>query len=51
MIQRGVATFTLDSGTCPRWLFERMVRLGRQMVWVIVDEYGPDTFVERIAKY
>ncbi len=49
MIQRGVATFTLDSGTCPRWLFERMVRLGRQMVWVIVDEYGPDTFVERIA--
>lgn len=49
MIQRGVATFTLDYGTCPRWLFERMVRLGRQMLWVMVDEYGPDVFIERIA--
>ncbi len=49
MIQRGVATFTLDSGTCPRWLFERMVRLGRQMVSILVQEYGPDEFIRRIA--
>lgn len=49
MIQKGIATFTLDYGKCPRWLFERMVRLGRQMVWLIVDEYGPDEFIERIA--
>ncbi len=26
-----------------------MVRLGRQMVCVIIDEYGPDEFVKRIA--
>jgi uncharacterized protein len=49
MIQKGVATFTLDSGKCPRWLYERMVRLGRQMVAVIIQEYGPDEFVKRIA--
>ncbi|MFH0795847.1 MAG: DUF763 domain-containing protein [Candidatus Omnitrophota bacterium] len=49
MIKRGVATFTLDTGKCPRWLFERMVRLGRQMVEVIVEEYSPDEFVARIA--
>jgi hypothetical protein len=49
MIKRGVATFTLDSGTCPRWLFERMVRLGRQMLWVILEEYGPQEFIKRIA--
>jgi len=49
MIKRGVATFTLDSGKCPRWLFDRMVRLGRQMSWLIVDEYGPDEFIQRIA--
>ena len=49
MIQRGIATFTLDSGVCPRWLFERMVRLGRQMLWVILEEYGPDEFIKRIA--
>jgi uncharacterized protein len=49
MIQKGVATFTLDSGKCPRWLYERMVRLGRQMVYVIIDEYGADELVKRIA--
>ncbi len=49
MIQKGIATFTLDSGKCPKWLFDRMVRLGRQMIFVIVNEYGPDEFVKRIA--
>ena len=49
MIRRGVATFTLDTGKCPRWLFERMVRLGRSMIEVIVAEYGPDEFIERIS--
>ena len=27
MIHRGIATFGLDTGTCPRWLFERMVKI------------------------
>lgn len=49
MIKKGIATFTLDTGKCPRWLFDRMVRLGREMTRVIVQEYGPDEFVERIA--
>ncbi|MCX5715702.1 MAG: DUF763 domain-containing protein, partial [Candidatus Omnitrophica bacterium] len=49
MIKRGIATFTLDTGKCPRWLFDRMVSLGRQMVHVIAAEYGPDEFIERIA--
>lgn len=49
MIKRGIATFTLDYGTCPRWLFERMVKLGREMVWLIVQESGPDEFVKRIS--
>lgn len=49
MIHRGIATFGLDFGKCPPWLFERMVRLGRQMTQVIVAEYGPDEFVKRIA--
>lgn len=46
---RGIATFTLDTGRCPRWLFERMVRLGREMTRVLVEEYGPDEFIKRIA--
>ncbi len=49
MLHRGVATFTLDTGKCPKWLYEKMVKLGREMARVIVAEYGPDEFVKRIA--
>ncbi|MGH8100501.1 MAG: DUF763 domain-containing protein, partial [Chthoniobacterales bacterium] len=49
MIHRGVASFGLDGGHCPPWLFERMVKLGREMVQVLVAEYGPEEFVKRIA--
>ena len=48
-IRRGIATFTLDTGQCPPWLFKRMVRLGRAMTEVLVDEYGPDEYIKRIA--
>jgi hypothetical protein len=48
-MQRGIATFTLDYGKCPRWLFERMVKLGREMTRVLVAEFGPDEFICRIA--
>lgn len=49
MIHRGIATFTLDTGKCPKWLFRRMVKLGREMTRVLIDEYGPDEFVRRVA--
>jgi len=49
MIQRGIATFTLDYGKCPKWLFERMTRLGREITRVIIEEYGPDEFIKRIS--
>ena len=48
-MQRGIATFTLDHGRCPPWLFERMVRLGREMVHALAAEMGPDEFIRRIA--
>lgn len=48
-MQRGIATFTLDYGTCPKWLFERMVRLGREMTRVLIEEYGPDEYIRRLA--
>ena len=48
-MQRGIATFTLDRGSCPRWLFAKMVKLGREMTRVLVTEFGPDEFVRRIA--
>ena len=49
MIHRGVATFTLDSGKCPRWLFERMVKLGQQMTFLIIQDCGPNEFIRRIS--
>jgi hypothetical protein len=49
MIHRGVATFTLDTGKCPPWLYERMVRLGREIVRVLIEEYGPEEFVRRMG--
>src|SRR3990167_117972 len=48
-MRRGIATFTLDTGKCPRWLFERMVKLGREMTYVLVDEYGSNEYIKRIA--
>jgi len=46
---RGVATMTLDTGRCPKWLFDRMVKLGREMTRVLIEEYGPDEYIKRVA--
>jgi len=48
-MQKGIATFTLDTGKCPKWLYRKMVNLGRQMTRVLIEEYGPDEFIKRIA--
>jgi hypothetical protein len=48
-MRRGVATFTLDWGKCPRWLFERMVRLAKIIVEGIVEYYGEDEFLKRLS--
>lgn len=40
---------TLDTGKCPRWLFERMVKLGREMTRVLIEEYGPDEYIRRLS--
>lgn len=47
--KRGIATFTLDTGKCPSWLFQRMTRLGRYLIEVIVQEFGPEEFIQRLA--
>jgi len=48
-MHRGIATFTLDYGRCPAWLFERMVKLARIIAVAIIDFYGPDEFLKRLA--
>lgn len=48
-MRTGVSTFTLDYGRCPRWLFERMVRLGRVISLAVIGQFGPEEFLRRLA--
>lgn len=48
-MRTGIATVPLDWGHCPRWLFERMRRLGRGIATAIVEEFGPEEFLRRIS--
>ena len=44
-----MADFTLDWGRCPRWLFDRMVRLARAIGIAVIREFGPEEFLKRLA--
>ncbi len=48
-MHRAVATFTLDYGRCPSWLFERMVKLSKTIVVSIIEYFGNDEFLKRIS--
>jgi hypothetical protein len=48
-MRTGIATVPLDYGRCPRWLFERMKRLGRGIALAIVEEFGPEEFIKRLS--
>ena len=48
-MDRAIATFTLDYGKCPKWLFDRMVSLSKEVLHLMSYEYGPDEFIKRIA--
>ena len=48
-MRTGIATVPLDYGRCPKWLFERMKRLSRGIVVAIVEEFGQEEFLKRLA--
>ena len=45
----GVTRLPLHYGKAPRWLVFRMQKLAKEMVTIIVDEYGVDTFLKRVS--
>ncbi|MDH5483528.1 MAG: DUF763 domain-containing protein [Candidatus Bathyarchaeota archaeon] len=49
MRRTGFARLPLHYGKAPRWLIVRMQKLAKEMVTVIVDEYGADDFLRRIS--
>ena len=49
MRQTGIANLPLHGGKAPAWLFQRMVRLGREIVRLIVEDQGPRELLARIS--
>lgn len=49
MHQTGIANLPLHGGKAPSWLFQRMARMGREIVRLIVEEYGPEEILQRIS--
>jgi uncharacterized protein len=45
----GTPDLPLHSGHVPRWLADRMARLGAVMAEAIVHHYGRDQFLRRLA--
>lgn len=49
MFRTGVANLPLHGGSAPKWLFERMVRLSREITEAVILEYGPEEFLQRMS--
>lgn len=49
MKRSGHTDLPLHHGTVPKWLADRMAKLGRAITEVIVMEYGTDTFIQRVS--
>ena len=45
----GIANLPLHHGKAPRWLFDRMVKLSREITIAIVTEYGPEEMLRRLS--
>jgi uncharacterized protein len=45
----GIAYLPLHGGKAPPWLFQRMVKLSREIAIVIVDEFGPQEILRRLS--
>src|SRR5213596_2545475 len=49
MRQTGIAHLPLHGGKAPVWLFQRMVKLGREILRLIVEDFGPEEILKRLA--
>ncbi|MBN1881858.1 MAG: DUF763 domain-containing protein [Deltaproteobacteria bacterium] len=47
--RRTTATLPLHGGKAPAWLMQRMIRLAREIVVILVAEYGSDEVLRRLA--
>jgi len=49
MIKKGAVDLPLHGGKCPRWLFDKMVRLSRAILLVIFQEFGREELLRRLT--
>ncbi|MCD6445848.1 DUF763 domain-containing protein [Candidatus Bathyarchaeota archaeon] len=49
MQRTGIAKLPLHYGKAPRWLIVRMRKLAKEIVTIIVDEYGTGEFLKRLS--
>ncbi|MFQ5851629.1 MAG: DUF763 domain-containing protein [Candidatus Binatia bacterium] len=49
MQQTGIAHLPLHGGKAPTWLFQRMVRLGREIIRLLIEDHGPEELLIRIS--
>ncbi len=45
----GIANLPLHGGKAPPWLFQRMVKLSREITMFIVGEFGPEEMLRRMS--
>jgi hypothetical protein len=45
----GIANLPLHYGKAPRWLFDRMVPLAREITIAIVSDFGPEEMLRRLS--
>ncbi|MCS7123667.1 MAG: DUF763 domain-containing protein [Candidatus Aenigmarchaeota archaeon] len=45
----GIAELPLHYGKCPKWLFEKMVKLSKEISILIIEEYGKEEYLRRIT--
>lgn len=48
-MRTGLANLPLHGGRAPRWLFSRMVKLGREICRIIIEDHGSTFFLRRLA--
>lgn len=48
-MKTGIANLPLHYGSCQRWLFTKMVKLSRAVTEVIVFEFGPQKFLQKLS--
>ena len=48
-MRTGIANLPLHHGKAPRWLFERMTRLAREITIIIVQDFGHEEVLKRLS--